>query len=63
MCQFVLETEHVSACSDGIKSEVLQGKDGVVGDPYTYAVFMPAGLDPHHSLLESADAPSILMWP
>ena len=22
----------------------------MVGDPYTYAVFVPAGLDPHHSL-------------
>jgi hypothetical protein len=35
---------------NGIKSVVLQGKDGAVGDPYTYAVFIPAGLDAHHSL-------------
>jgi len=36
--------------SNGVKSAVLQGKDGAVGDPYTYAVFIPAALDPHHSL-------------
>jgi hypothetical protein len=35
---------------NGVKSVVLQGKDGVAGDPYTYAVFIPAGLDAHHSL-------------
>jgi hypothetical protein len=36
--------------SNGSKSAVLQGRDGVVGDAYTYAVFVPAGSDPHHSL-------------
>ena len=35
---------------NGVKSTVLQGKDGVVGDSYTYAVFIPGGVDPHHSL-------------
>jgi hypothetical protein len=28
---------------NGVKSAVLQGRDGEVGDPYTYAVFIPAG--------------------
>jgi len=36
--------------SNGSKSAVLQGRDGVVGDAYTYAVFVPAGSAPYHSL-------------